>query len=82
MNLPEPQRQALLRFAEFESKRFDDKDDVELMMLQLAWFMFSDREPERWKRAMVAASSLYDPNFKAPEEPGTSTPEQKPPQPS
>jgi hypothetical protein len=35
MNIPEEQRQALLRFAEFQSKALEAADDTTLMMTQL-----------------------------------------------
>jgi hypothetical protein len=61
MNIPPEQRAALLRFAEFESKQFDGKEDVDLMMLQVAWFKFAERNPTRFACIMRAALELYAP---------------------
>jgi hypothetical protein len=59
MNIPEEQRQALLRFAEFQSKRLEAADDTTLMMTQLALYKLYERDPERVTRIIAGALSIY-----------------------
>jgi hypothetical protein len=57
--LPEEQRQALLRFADFQSKQLESADDATIMMMQLALYKLFERDPVRVTRIIVGALSVY-----------------------
>jgi len=57
--LPEEQRQALLRLAEFESKRIEEAPDVSIMMMQLALYKLFERDPKRVARIIAGALTIY-----------------------
>lgn len=59
MNLPEDQRRALLRFAEFQSIQLGESDDTTLMMMQLAFYKLFDRDPVRVAKIIAGALSIY-----------------------
>jgi hypothetical protein len=58
MNLPEEQRRALLRFAEFQSKALEAADDTTLMMTQLALYKLYERDPVRVGRIIAGALAI------------------------
>jgi hypothetical protein len=64
--MAEEHRQALLRFAEFESKRMETADDSALMMMQLALFKLFERDPKRVARIFAVAIAVYGDNAKRP----------------
>jgi hypothetical protein len=57
--MPEEQRQALLRFAEFQSKQLEAADDVTLMMTQLALYKLFERDPVRVGKIIAGALAIY-----------------------
>lgn len=57
--LPEEQRQALLRFADFESKQLEAADDTQLMMMQLALYKLFERDPVRVTKIIAGALAIY-----------------------
>jgi hypothetical protein len=57
--LPEDHRQALLRFAEFESKNLEKADDTTIMMIQLSLYKLFERDPDRVIRIIGAALTIY-----------------------
>ena len=58
MKLPEKHRKALLRFAEFESKAIEDKDDTTLLMLHVALALLAKRDPRRVARIVAGAAAV------------------------
>jgi hypothetical protein len=57
--LPEEQRQALLRFADFESRRLEQAEDSAILMMQLALYKLFERDPARVARIIGGALSVY-----------------------
>jgi hypothetical protein len=57
--LPEEQRQALLRFADFESKKLEAADDTAILMMQLALYKLFERDPKRVAGIIAGALSIY-----------------------
>jgi hypothetical protein len=64
--IPEKERQALLRFAEFEAKRIESSDDVTIMMMQLALYKLFERDPKRVARIIATALAVYGDEVKKP----------------
>ena len=64
--LPEEQRQALLRFADFQSQRLEQEDDTTLMMMQLALYKLYERDPNRVVKIIAGALTIYGVDDKRP----------------
>jgi hypothetical protein len=64
--LSEQQRQALLRFADFESKRLEKTSDETLMVFQLALYKLAERDPDRVARILNGALTVYSKPAPAP----------------
>lgn len=62
IKLPEEQRQALLRFADFEADRLGAVDDTTILMMQLALYKLFERDPERVTRIIAGALNIYGSN--------------------
>lgn len=59
LTLTEEQRQALLRFADFQSKQLESADDTQLMMMQLSFYKLYERQPERVAKIIAGALTVY-----------------------
>ena len=57
--IPEKERQALLRFADFESKRIEAADDTTLMMMHVALYLLIERDPKRMARIVAGAIAIH-----------------------
>jgi hypothetical protein len=57
--LSEEQRQALLRLAEFESRRVEAAPDATILMMQLALYKLFERDPKRVARIIGGALAIY-----------------------
>ncbi len=62
LDMTEGQRQALLRFADFESRRIEERDDTTLLVLHLALHQLAKRDPARIARIVAAASAVAEPS--------------------
>jgi len=59
LKMTEEQRQALLRFADFQSKQLEATDDTTLMMMQIALYKLYERDPARVAKIVGAALTVY-----------------------
>ncbi|MHB8107914.1 MAG: hypothetical protein ACYDH4_10900 [Candidatus Cryosericum sp.] len=60
--MPEEQRQALLRFAAFESEKLEAADDTTILMMQLALYKLFERNPKRVGAIIASALAIYGGN--------------------
>jgi hypothetical protein len=58
--IPKEQFDALMRFADFESKQFDGREDAYLLMAHLAWLLWVERNQARASSILLATSKMLD----------------------
>lgn len=58
--LSEPQRQALLRFAQEQAKEIAAQDDTQIYVLHLAMLLLFESDPKRIAPLLAAARATYE----------------------
>lgn len=58
--IPEKECQALLRFADFQSRAIEKGDDTTLLMLHVALYKLVERDPKRMARILAGATAIIE----------------------